>query len=194
METMARITIIEDQLESVRIIESHLKGSEHLLVGHFGSVEEARERLRDTHHQGSDVYILDIGLPGAQGYTLIPDILKANPKAEIVMHTVFEDVTAILRCIEAGATGYVLKGVGREEFLLAVRTVLEGGSHLTGRVAKRVLTNLRGKERSSEPNQYRLPDSLSPREGEILLGLAKGMSCKEIAAFLGISFHTVGNH
>ena len=190
---MARIGIVEDLAASIGIIESHLHGTDHQLVSCHRTAGDALDALGDPT-QRADVYILDISLPDGRGDSIIPRILRAYPDTEIIMHTVFEDATAIMRCIEAGATGYLQKGLAREEFLHAIRTVLDGESYLTGRVAKKVLSALRKGTATQDPSSLKLPETLTPREGEILLALVRGLSCKEIAKFLGISVHTVGNH
>ena len=135
-----------------------------------------------------DIVLIDVGLPGMSGIEGIPRIKEHVPNAKVVVLTVFDDEDKVFRAICAGADGYLLKGASFDEVRDALAEVRRGGAPMNGRIAKMVL-------RSFSRSNFAQPDyGLTPRERQILEALVKGLTKKEIAAQLDVSFHTVDFH
>lgn len=136
-----------------------------------------------------DVVLVDINLPGHTGVQCICRLRPLMPETQFLVLTVYEDADHIYDALAAGATGYLLKSTRREELLAAIKQVHEGGSPMTGYIARKVV-------QSFQPAQPEKPgpDVLSPREWEVLRLLARGYAYKEIADSLGISMPTVNTH
>jgi len=139
-----------------------------------------------------DVAFLDLGLPDGDGLRLIRQIRHAHPACDILVITVFADEQRVLRSLEAGASGYLLKTdlpqyVGR---LLA--TIESGGSPLSPSIARHLIERLR--PAAPRGVSGRGEERLSVREAEILALCAKGLRYAEIATALGLSVHTVNAH
>lgn len=131
-----------------------------------------------------DVVLMDLQLPRLDGVGAIQAIRDANPDAHILVLTTYDADADIVRAIEAGATGYLLKDTPREELFRAIRAVAAGDSVLAPTVATRVMSRMR------TPAE----EKLSAREIEVLELVAKGVSNKEIGKLLSISVATVKTH
>ncbi len=131
-----------------------------------------------------DVTLMDLRMPGVDGVGAIEAIKARQPSAHILVLTTYDSDADILRAIEAGATGYLLKDTPREELFRAIRAAAAGESVLAPTVAARIMTQMRA---PAEEN-------LSSREIEVLQLVAKGHSNKEIGKALHISTATVKTH
>ncbi len=131
-----------------------------------------------------DVTLMDLRMPGLDGVGAIEAIKAKQPSARIIVLTTYDSDADILRAIEAGATGYLLKDAPREELFRAIRAAARGDSVLAPAVAARLMTRMRA---PAEEN-------LSDREIEVLQLVAKGASNKEIGKSLHISTATVKTH
>ncbi len=139
-------------------------------------------KLDATHTP--DVILMDLRMPGMDGVTAIGEIKEKRPFANILVLTTYDSDADILRAIEAGATGYLLKDTPREELYRAIRAAANGESVLAPAVAARLMTRMRA---PAEEN-------LSAREIEVLQFVAKGASNREIGKGLHISTATVKTH
>jgi DNA-binding NarL/FixJ family response regulator len=131
-----------------------------------------------------DVTLMDLRMPGLDGVGAIKAIKTQQPSSRIIVLTTYDSDADILRAIEAGATGYLLKDAPREELFRAIRAAARGDSVLAPAVAARLMTQMRA---PAEEN-------LSAREIEVLQFVAKGASNKEIGKSLHISTATVKTH
>ena len=139
-----------------------------------------------TLHQSltPDVTLMDLRMPGLDGVGAIMAIKERRPSANILVLTTYDSDADIVRAVEAGATGYLLKDTPREELFRAIRTAARGESVLAPAVAARLMTRMRA---PAEEN-------LSAREIEVLQLVARGASNKEIGKALHISIATVKTH
>lgn len=131
-----------------------------------------------------DVTLMDLQMPGLDGVGAIEAIKARRPKARILVLTTYDSDADILRAVEAGATGYLLKDAPREELFRAIRAAAAGDSVLAPAVAARLMNRMRA---PAEEN-------LSAREIEVLQWVAKGYSNKEVGKALHISTATVKTH
>lgn len=131
-----------------------------------------------------DVTLMDLRMPGLDGVGAIMAIKKARPSAHILVLTTYDSDADIVRAVEAGATGYLLKDTPREELFRAIRAAARGESVLAPAVASRLMTRMRA---PAEEN-------LSAREIEVLQLVATGASNQQIGKVLHISTATVKTH
>jgi DNA-binding NarL/FixJ family response regulator len=135
-----------------------------------------------------DVLLLDVELSGMNGIDGLRKIKAVNPATRVVMLTVFEDHERVFRAICAGASGYLLKTSPFERIVESVHQVMAGGSPMSPRVATSVLemfTRMAGPKKDF---------GLSEREREVLELMKEGLTKKEIAGRLELSFHTVDDY
>ncbi|MCB8977401.1 MAG: response regulator transcription factor [Ardenticatenaceae bacterium] len=145
---------------------------------------DGSEALRLDAEHIPDVILMDLRMPGMDGVTAIGAIKGKRPSANILVLTTYDSDADILRAIEAGATGYLLKDTPREELYRAIRAAANGESVLAPAVAARLMTRMRA---PAEEN-------LSAREIEVLQLVAKGASNRAIGKELHISTATVKTH
>jgi DNA-binding NarL/FixJ family response regulator len=147
----------------------------------IGAAESGAQALNLSRQLRPDVILVDLRLPDMSGHELTRQILAQSPQARIIVLTSFEGDADIERALAAGARGYVVKGIVREELLGAIRAVHAGKKYIPGHLAEKVAEHL-GLEKLSE------------RELQVLREIAAGKRNKEIAADLSIAEDTVKMH
>jgi len=154
---------------------------------------DGREAVEKAKELKPDVVILDVTMPILNGLEATRQILKADPKARVVILTVHESDQVVSEVLDAGARGYVLKSDAGRDLVAAVEAVCRNNSFFTSKVAEKVLDGyLKAESRSGTEEPSR--DRLTPREREIVQLLAEGSSSKEVAAALGLSVKTAETH
>jgi len=139
-----------------------------------------------------DVLLVDLGLPDGSGVNLISKACDLGNIESIVI-TVFGDETHVMRAIEAGATGYLLKNTGVDDIGESIMEMLNGGAPISPAISRYLLQHFRDEKKSVMVEQGALP-SLTGRELEVLIHISKGLNYEEIAGVLNISYHTVSTH
>ncbi len=182
-----RVVIVEDDpdiRQSFEIIVGGAPGFD--CVQSYVNAEDAVEGIPAL---GPDVVIMDIHLPGMSGIEAVKMLRAQMPGLQIAMCTVYEDDEHIFNALKAGASGYLLKRTSPEKLLEALYDLYQGGSPMSGEIARRVVESF---QRKTVPSPELTV--LTAREKEILTLLAKGHLYKEIAAELYISIETVKRH
>lgn len=156
-----------------------------------GEASTAGEGVRMAEKILPNVILMDIRLPGEGGIEACHQITSRLPSCKVVMLTSFADDELVVRAIRAGAVGYVLKQVGNEELLRAIRAAARGEALLDPSTTARLLSRVREAERKAEEDAFR---DISDREMDVLIHLAKGKTNAEIGERLNLSEKTVGNY
>lgn len=179
--------IIADDHEVVRSgLMGLLAGTEVEVVAAAASGDEA-VRLTDKHKV--DVALLDIRMAEGDGLAALAQIKSQHPEVAVLIMSTYDNPTYIARAVALGASGYLLKGCSREQLLDAVRKAAGGESAWTREELRRVTGAL------ATPRLLTDVDApLTQRESEVLRQLAHGLTNKEIAQSLHISYETVKEH
>lgn len=181
------ITIVEDQNEMRESLVEWLGNAPGLrCVGAHATAEEA---LRRIPGENPDVVLMDINLTGMNGIECVSRLKERLPQTQVLMLTTYDDGDLIFDSLRAGANGYLLKNMPREELVQALQQVQAGGAPMSLQIARKVINYF---HQSGKPSQNLR--QLTGRESEILKLLAKGYLYKEIADRLGVSMSTVRTH
>ena len=177
--------IIEDDPDTRRVVERALRDAGIEVVEACGSGERALGVARRTP---VDVALVDLGLPGMSGIETIRALRAARPDLTALVLTVNESPTEIVGAIEAGASGYLLKGLPLSTLVTAVEQVKNGLSPISPAIARHLLATIR---RQAPP---RREFSLTEREHDVLALLVGGHSYADVGTALEIQFGTVQSH
>jgi len=179
--------LIADDHEVVRSgLRTLLAGTEVHVMAEVGTGEDA---VKYAMENSPTVVLLDIRMPNGDGLTALGRIKLEKPDMPILMLSTFDNPTYIARSVALGANGFLLKGCTREELLTAIRTAAKGESAWTRDELRRVTGALATPRLAAD---VEVP--LTQRESEVLRQLAYGLTNKEIANALHISYETVKEH
>ena len=184
---MNTVAIVEDNPTIRNTFRNWIEAApEYRCVCACGSAEEA---LVEIPRLKPDVVLMDIHLPGETGIACTAQLKEKLPGVQVIIVTVYRNHELIFQALEAGACGYLLKRSSPEELLKAINEVRTGGAPMTGEIARMLVEAFQRKPGSSASG-----DGLTQREEEILVFLAEGLSNKEIADRVKISYDTVRAH
>lgn len=174
--TRARLTEKVDNLADFSVIVS------------AGSVAEAKDLLRQFP---PDVLLIDLGLPDGSGLDVIRQQSDLHPEMPILVISVFGDEKSVIRAIEAGAQGYLLKSDSSLAIEQCLAQLLAGGAPISAAIARHLIRRLRPEPTQAQREAQSL---LSDRELEVLQLAAKGYSYQDIAELLQVKVSTVGSY
>jgi DNA-binding NarL/FixJ family response regulator len=162
-------------------------------LAHVQVVAEAGngyEALQLAEQHQPDIVIMDIGMEGLNGLEATARMAKLTPAPRVIVLSMHANEEYVRRALQAGATGYLLKGAEPSELEFAIQAVMRGETYLTPAVSKQVVQDyLQGGAVKPDPLR-----DLTPRQREVLQLIAEGQSTKEIAYKLNLSVKTVEAH
>ncbi|MBK7632460.1 MAG: response regulator transcription factor [Ignavibacteriales bacterium] len=186
---MINVAIVEDNTTIREGLAALINGTEgYKCIGAFGDVESFLPKIGLLP---INVVLMDIGLPGMNGIEGAKSAVIKNPDLSILMLTVYEESEFVFDALCAGACGYLVKKTPPARLLEAIRDANDGGSPMSSRIARQVITAFKeGKALSAQIQNY----DLSDREISVLNLLSDGYNYQEIAETLFISVDTVRHH
>jgi two-component system, NarL family, nitrate/nitrite response regulator NarL len=193
MTEKSRLMVVDDHPLFRRGLVSLLSYDERFhVVCEAGDVSEA---LRLVRSMSVELVLLDNHLPGVRGVDSIASFKELEPTLKVVMLTVSEDEDDLAKALKSGADGYLLKTADSEQLSETLHRIMEGESVISPQMMNKLVATLRHQDRPSSEQSYRSKtERLSPREHEIVLLIAKGLSNKLIARELDIAETTVKIH
>jgi two-component system, NarL family, nitrate/nitrite response regulator NarL len=192
-----RILVVDDHTLFRRGLSSLLSRDPQFLV--VGDAADAGQALRRAQELQPDVILLDNHLPGVNGVDALPSLHQAVPGVKVLMLTVSEDEQDLAAALRGGACGYLLKTIEGDALARAIRRAVRGESVVAEEMTGKLFSAFRGIGTAAPTGGApqaapSLISGLSPREHDILRGIARGESNKEIARTLGIAETTVKIH
>jgi two-component system nitrate/nitrite response regulator NarL len=182
-----KILLVDDHPVVRRGISLCLARQEHLII--VGEASDGVEAIRKAKELLPDLVLMDIDMPQMNGLAVTEVLRREMPQVKVLILSMHSNTDFVVRIIEAGARGYVLKEASAEELIKAVETVNAGEAYFSPDVARVALNQF---VHGSAPGT----DSarLTNREREVLIQIAEGLSNKEIASHLGVGVRTVETH
>lgn len=163
----------------------------------FEVVDEAADGLEGIklakRHQ-PDVILLDLNMPGLSGLETLQLLVQDLPHTAVVVLTVSEEADELKAALRDGARGYLLKNIEAETLVAGIRRAAAGEPVISDRMTAKLVAHFRAPEKAPPAATTPMPDRLTPREREIVKGLARGESNKEIARTLDVAESTVKIH
>ena len=182
-----RVMVVDDHsIMRVGLKQVLEQSGEFEVVGQAADGEEA---VRVAAEVSPDVVVMDVIMPKKDGVEACREIMDTAPDTRVVMLTASTEEKAVVDAVAAGATGYLSKETDRERLLAAVRGVFHGELRLPVDVVRRVFSEIRGAWTGDATDAA----GLTPREREILVSFAQGMSYARIAEARGIKAVSVRN-
>lgn len=192
MESLRKLSIglIEDNSSTADYLIEILNSSNAVDIAFWtGTLADGIRAIREIP---VDVLLTDLGLPDGDGIVAIEEALRVNPECQVLVVSAFGDDDNVIGAIRAGAGGYLLKGEGVENIDVYIEQLVNGGSPISPRIAKRLIAAFR--VGSNVPSAGAGMHDLTTREVNILNLLAVGYSYVDISADEGISINTVRHH
>lgn len=187
-----RVMVVEDDVVTRRLLCNAINLEPSLrLASAFGSVNDA---LHGLEQEGIELLLTDLGLPDGSGLEIIRHCRRVLPEADIMVITMSSEESQVFACIEAGASGYVLKEAGHADIVRAILDLRAGGSPISPMIARKVLARMRSTRSSGDESLSTEMPGLTRRESAILELISRGGSFARVAAALSLSVSTVQTH
>lgn len=194
--SLIHVALVEDDVDFQLALTAAIEDAPDMMLAGVASTRAQGVRMLDQ--TPADVLLVDLGLPDGSGIDVIRAAQERWPDCAIMVNTVFGDETHVMRAIKAGASGYLQKDSTPEEMVSEIRSLHDGGSPISPRIARQILTRFRQPATTAlaaPPAAQREPGkphaALSAREREVLEYIAKGFTSDEIAKLIAVSRHTV---
>jgi len=184
---MTKIAIVEDNAVMRESFRQWINASPNFRC--VFACATAEEAVAEIPRLKPDVVLMDVHLPGESGIVCTARLKEELPGVQVIMLTVYRNQELIFQALQAGASGYLLKRSSPNELLSAIAEVRSGGAPMTSEIARMVVEAFQKK-----PANLASADGLTNRESEILALLSEGLSNKEIADRVDISYDTVRAH
>lgn len=159
-----------------------------------GTATSFKEAIRKATELKPDVVLMDVKLSDGSGIEATKQIKESSPDTQVLILTVYDDQDTVLKAVQAGAIGYVLKDIPPENLVRAIRSVHSDRTMINPVIARKLVERLATTEREAVLFNFRRGPGLTEREIEVLKGVASGLSDKEIALKLFLSEPTVKSH
>lgn len=157
----------------------------------IGEAEDGRQAVQYAHTLRPDVVLMDIAMPMMNGLEATRHIKRDHPEINVLVLTMYDHDEYVRKVLATGASGYVLKRAAASELVAAIRAVSRGEAVLSPSITRMVIEDyLRGEKDQPEDE----PETLTPREREVLQLIAEGHTSREIAQMLNLSVKTVQSH
>lgn len=190
---MINVLLVEDQTLVRSGVRALLDMEPDIAI--VGEATDGEEAVRLAGELRPDLVLMDVRMPKVDGIEATSRIKGQRSEVEVLVLTAYEDEETVFQAIQAGASGYILKDITPTNLVRAIRAVRAGMSTVHPGITRKLLSRISLMSRTQTPGALALhSDGLTSREVEILVGIGKGASSRELAARLFVSESTVKSH
>lgn len=190
---MINVLLVEDQNLVRAGLRALLDRQEDICI--VGEATNGEEAIQMAGALQPNLVLMDLKLPKVDGIEATRQIKDRHREIEVLVLSAYEDDESVFQAIQAGASGYVLKDITVENLVRAIRSVRAGMSTVHPGITRKLLERISLMSRSRAPGQPSIhSDGLTQREVEILVGVANGLSSRELSARLFVSESTIKSH
>jgi DNA-binding NarL/FixJ family response regulator len=187
MNAKTRLLICDDH----PLVREGIKATmrQHPTIEIVGEADNGRDAVAETKRLRPDIVLTDMSMPELNGLEATILIKEFDKRIKVLIMTMYDDEEVVMRCLAAGASGYVLKDTPLPQLIYAIGMVMKGHEYLDPGVTR----NLSEYHQHTKPHESTY-ERLSPREREVLKLVAEGLSVKEIAVQLNVGIKTIDTH
>ena len=189
MSTKIKVVLADDHLLVMEGFRDLLSKAPNIEI--VGEAADGEQAVFLASNRKPDVVVMDINMPVLDGISAVQRIVKINKDIKVVMLSMHDEDKYMMMADQAGASGYLLKNIDREEFLHAIEMIASGEKYYSKAIPEAILARIVSKQYQSD-GKYK--NELTSREVEILKEISKGLTNKEIGDKLFISDRTVNAH
>lgn len=190
-----QIAVVEDNPQTLQRMAALISRQPHWTMAFTAST--LHQAFAELDRQVPHALLIDLGLPDGNGLDLIRHVAQQGWACQTLVISVFGDDDKVFECIQAGASGYLIKGQGDALLVEHLQDLFDGGSPVSPRIARRLLAAVRQgvpQAAAALPSAPQKPDELTPKEFDILTQLGLGYTYNEVAESLDMSVNTVRFH
>jgi DNA-binding NarL/FixJ family response regulator len=197
---MATVAILEDSPHAIASMRYALEAPAQALCLNWQLLQHCTHSaamIEWLNQNPVDVLVCDLELPDFSGLAVIAHCAEHYPKTEIMVCTVFEDDSNIFESLRQGASGYILKSDITRSFTHSLDQIMQGGSPMSPKIARRILAHLNPKPALPQSPTKLVNDAqltLTPKELEVLDLVSRGFRHAEIAQHMNVSVNTISTH
>ncbi len=197
MNKITSIVLADDHSLVRDGIRALLEGEDDLIV--IGEVANGQEAITMVNDKKPDLLIIDIRMPIMNGIDAVEQLKKANTATKCIILSMHDSEEYILKSVQAGANGYLLKDTGKTEFIKAIRTVEQGDKYFSGDISNVLVNNLLNPnkvsvEKTEAVKKSDIPFDLTSKELQVLELVLSGLTNKQISEKLAKSKRTIETH
>ena len=189
-EAVIRVLLVDDHTILREGVRALLAGEPEIVV--VGEAADGQEAVEKVDKLLPDIVLMDMVMPRMNGLEATSRIKQKHDDVKVLILSMYDDDEYVQQVIQAGASGYVLKGMAADDLTLAIREVHSGSSFLNPAIAAKLIEDYVRRVRGNEPESGEEP--LTAREREVLKLIAEGNTNQEIADVLCLSRKTVESH